>query len=201
MTTLDELRTGGSVRPITRWGTPVMHVRTAPVTTYGEELHILVRDMFATMDAASGVGLAATQVGVDLSVFVYECGDADEVVTYGVVCNPVVQLPDAKHRKLDSAEEGCLSLPGAYELLARPDEAICRGQDPFGADVVLHGTGLLARCLQHETDHLYGTVFGDRLSSRRRKALYQTHDQVAYRYPDDWPVSPKGPFDPTLEKP
>ncbi|HOB05311.1 MAG TPA: peptide deformylase [Propionibacteriaceae bacterium] len=201
MTTLDELRTGGAVRPITRWGTPVMHARTEPVSEFGDELHTLVRGMFATMAAAHGVGLAATQVGVGLAVFVYECPDADDVVTYGVICNPVVELPDGRDRQLDSTDEGCLSLPGAYEMLARPDRAICRGQDAFGRDIEVRGTGLLSRCLQHESDHLYGTVFGDRLSSRRRKSLYKAHDQVAYRYPADWPVSPKQPFDPVLEKP
>ncbi len=200
MTTLDDLRTGGTVRPITRWGTPVMHARTQPVTEFDDELHALVRDMFATMDAASGVGLAATQVGVGLSVFVFECADADDKVTYGVVCNPVVDLPDGRNRQLDATEEGCLSLPGAYEMLARPDEAICRGQDAFGADLTIRGTGLLARCLQHETDHLSGTVFGDRLSARRRKSLHQAHQEVAYRYLDDWPVSPKLPFDPAREQ-
>ncbi len=200
MTKLDDLRTGGAVRPITRWGTPVMHAPTEPVVDFGPELHTLVRDMFATMDAAKGVGLAATQVGVGLAVFVYECGDADDVVTSGVVCNPVVELPDGKERHLDSTEEGCLSLPGAYEMLARPDTAVCRGQDAFGNPVEIVGTGLLARCLQHETDHLNGTVFGDRLSARRRKSLHGTHDQVAYRYLEDWPVSPKQAFDPTREQ-
>ncbi len=200
MTTLDDLRKGGTVRPITRWGTPVMHATTEPITTFDAELHDLVRDMFATMDAAAGVGLAATQIGVARSVFVYECGDADDVVTCGVVCNPVVELPDGRNRQLDSAEEGCLSLPGAYEMLARPDEAICRGQDAFGADLEIRGTGLLARCLQHETDHLLGTVFGDRLSTRRRKSLHQAHEDVSYRYLADWPVSPKQPFDPEREK-
>jgi len=200
MTTLDELRTGGRVRPITRWGTPVMHARTEPVTEFGDDLHALVRDMFATMDRAQGVGLAATQVGVPLAVFVYECADADDTVSCGVVCNPVVELPDGRDRQLESTEEGCLSLPGAYEMLARPDHAICRGVDADGNPVVIQGTGLLARCLQHETDHLSGTVFGDRLSARRRKTLYQAHRDVAYRYLDDWPVSPKQPFDPVLEK-
>ena len=127
--TIDELRTGGAVRPITRWGTPVMHARTRPVTTFDDALHALVRDMFATMYAAEGVGLAATQVGVDLAVFVFDCPDDDHVRHVGVVCNPEVILPEGKDRKLETADEGCLSLPGAYIELARPDHATCRGQD------------------------------------------------------------------------
>jgi len=188
---MDELRTGGAVRPITRWGTPVMHARTRPVTSFDHELHELVRDMFATMYAAEGVGLAATQVGIDLSVFVFDCPDDQHVRHVGVVCNPEVILPEGKERKLETADEGCLSLPGAYLELARPDHAVCRGQDHRGDPVEVVGTGLLSRCLQHETDHLNGTVFGDRLSGRARKKLWALHEERAENYPDDWPVSPR----------
>ena len=188
---MDELRTGGAIRPITRWGTPVMHARTRPVTSFDHELHELVRDMFATMYAAEGVGLAATQVGIDLAVFVFDCPDDDHVRHVGVVCNPEVILPEGKERKLETADEGCLSLPGAYLELARPDHAVCRGQDHRGDPVEVVGTGLLARCLQHETDHLNGTVFGDRLSGRARKKLWALHEERAENYPDDWPVSPR----------
>lgn len=188
---LAQLTAGGSLRPITRWGTPVMHAKTRPVTEFGDELHALVKDMFATMHAANGVGLAATQVGVDLALFVYECPDADDVVRIGAVCNPVVTVPDGKDRTLESTEEGCLSLPGGYQPLARPDKAVCEGVDPFGEPVRIEGDGLLARCLQHETDHLNGTVFGDRLSTRSRKKLYAQHEELAHLYPDDWPVTPR----------
>ena len=188
---MDELRTGGAVRPITRWGTPVMHARTRPVTSFDHELHELVRDMFATMYAAEGVGLAATQVGIDLAVFVFDCPDDDHLRHVGVVCNPEVILPEGKERKLETADEGCLSLPGAYLELARPDHAVCRGQDHRGDPVEVIGTGLLSRCLQHETDHLNGTVFGDRLSGRARKKLWALHEERAENYPDDWPVSPR----------
>jgi len=191
LVTTDELRTGGAVLPITRWGTPVMHTRTRPVTSFDDELRELVNNMFATMYAAEGVGLAANQVGVDLAVFVFDCPDDDHVRHVGVICNPEVSLPEGKDRNLEAADEGCLSLPGAYIELARPDEAVCRGQDENGAEVEITGTGLLARCLQHETDHLNGTVFGDRLSGRARKKLYAAHADRADTYPDDWPVTPR----------
>lgn len=187
----DLVTDGGNVLPITRWGTPVMHARTAPVETFDDELKALVRDMFATMEAAQGVGLAATQVGRDLAVFVFTCPDADDVLHTGVVCNPVITTPEGRGRELDAAEEGCLSFPGAYQVLARPKVAVCTGQDVDGNPVRIEGTGLLARCLQHETDHLNGTVFGDRLSNRSRRQLTAQHDELAHLYPDDWPVTPR----------
>lgn len=186
-----DLTTGGTVLPITRWGTPVMHKKTRPVEKFDDELHTLIRNMFATMAAAEGVGLAATQIGVDLAVFVYECPDADMLVHRGVVCNPSVILPDGKDRVLDSTEEGCLSHPGGYATVARPDHARCLGKDENGNDVEVLGTGLLARCLQHETDHLNGIVYGDRLSKRARRQLDREVAALDWRYPADWPVSPK----------
>ncbi|GAA1371807.1 peptide deformylase [Luteococcus sanguinis] len=188
--TLD-LTQGGTVRRITRWGEPVLHTRTRPVEAFDEDLHELVRDMFATMRSAEGVGLAATQVGVDLAVFVFECPDDDGRVHLGVFCNPEVTLPSGKDRNLEAADEGCLSWPGGYQSLARPDHATCAGQDAFGNDIQLTGTGLLARCLQHETDHLSGIIFGDRLSGRARRKLDEQHEQLAHLYPADWPITPK----------
>ena len=181
---------GGDVRPITRWGTAVMHHELADVTTFDDDLATLVRDMVATMRAANGVGLAANQVGVDLKVFVFDCPDADEARVTGVVCNPVLTLPEGKDRQLEAADEGCLSLPGAYTECSRPDQAHVSGQDENGDPVEFDGTGLLARCLQHETDHLFGTVFGDRLSNRARKQLHKQHEELSSHYPSDWPVSP-----------
>ena len=191
ISTVDELRTGGTVLPIIRWGSPILHRPTRRVTAFDEDLLELLRNMFATMYAAEGVGLAATQVGVDLAVFVYDCPDEDQVRHVGVLCNAEVVVPEGKERKLHASDEGCLSLPGAYIELARPDHAICRGQDHNGENVEVTGTGLLARCLQHETDHLNGIVFGDRLSGRARKKLYSLHLDAADLYPDDWPVTPR----------
>jgi peptide deformylase len=193
---VEDLMTGGTVLPITRWGEPVMHEKTTPVTAFDQELTQLARDMFATMAASQGVGLAATQVGRGISMFVFMCPDDDDVMHAGVVCNPVVTLPDLKDRNLEEAEEGCLSFPGAYEELARPDYAVCNGQDVEGNPIEIIGTGLLSRCLQHETDHLSGIVFGDRLNGKRRRSLRKKAEEMAYRYPDDWPISEKLPFDP-----
>ena len=182
----------GAVRPITRWGEDVMHRMQEPVTEFDDALRTLVADMVATMYAADGVGLAACQIGVDRSVFVFDCPDDRGVHHRGVVCNPELFLPEGKNRKLDDGDEGCLSLPGAFVPLARPDFAAVEGQDEHGNPVRYAGDGLLARCLQHETDHCHGTVFGDRLNRRARKKLHKEHDEVAADFPADWPVVGEG---------
>ncbi len=183
------LPTGGTVRPMTRWGTPVMHRPQQRVTEHDDALHDLVADMVATMYAAEGVGLAACQIGVDLAVFVFDCPDASGERTAGVVCNPALELPQGRDRRLDESEEGCLSLPGAFIPCARPDLATVTGTGLDGKPVTFTGDGLLARCLQHETDHTLGTVFGDRLSTKARKKLQKEHERLAEEFPPDWPVT------------
>ncbi len=186
--TSEPLPAGGSVRGIVRWGEPVMHRPARPVTAYDEELRVLVADMVATMYAAQGVGLAACQVGVDLAVFVFDCPDDDGVVHRGVVCNPMLELPEGRERHLDADDEGCLSYPGAFVECARPDWARVTGQGLDGQELEHAGSGLLARCLQHETDHINGTVFGDRISDRNRKKLRKQMEASTEDYPADWPV-------------
>jgi len=179
---------GGTVRPMTRWGTPVMHRPQRPVASYDDELRSVVADMVATMYAADGVGLAACQIGVDLAVFVFDCPDESGRNTAGVVCNPVLTLPEGRDRQLDEDDEGCLSLPGAFVACARPDRATVTGFGLDGEPVEFSGTGLLARCLQHETDHTVGTVFGDRLPTKLRKRLQKQHDKAVDDYPAEWPA-------------
>ncbi|ROR90685.1 peptide deformylase [Nocardioides aurantiacus] len=183
-----ELPTGGTVRPITRWGTDVMHRRQRPVTAHDEDLARLVADMTATMYAADGVGLAACQIGVDLAVFVFDCPDEDGVIHRGVVCNPEVALPVGRDRRLDDGDEGCLSYPGAFVECPRPDWARVTGTGLDGTEVSYEGDGLLARCLQHETDHTLGTVFGDRVAAKARKRLRKQMEAEAADYPEGWPA-------------
>lgn len=184
----DALPTGGTVRPMTRWGEDVMHHQARQVTEFGEELRTLAADMVATMYAAEGVGLAACQIGVDLAVFVFDCPDDDHVTHRGIVCNPVLELPEGRDRRLDDGEEGCLSFPGAFVACARPDVATVTGVGLDGEPVSFSGTGLLARCLQHETDHTNGMVFGDRLSTRLYKRLRKQMESAAEDYPPGWPA-------------
>jgi peptide deformylase len=185
---VDALPEGGTVRPVTRWGADVMHRVNEPVTEFDEELRALVADMTATMYAADGVGLAACQIGVDRQVFVFDCPDADGVHHRGVVCNPEVVVPEGKDRRLDDGDEGCLSFPGAFVPCPRPDYAEVHGEGLDGSPVRYAGTGLLARCLQHETDHCKGTVFGDRLNRRAYKKLQKQMESAAADYPLDWPA-------------
>ncbi|MEU3250942.1 peptide deformylase [Streptomyces sp. NPDC006997] len=176
-------RARGTSRPITVVGNPVLHKECQDVTEFGAELDQLVADMFASQRTAEGVGLAANQIGVDLKVFVYDCQDDAGVRHVGVVCNPrLVELP-ADQRRLDDSNEGCLSVPTAYASLARPDYAEVTGQDEKGHPVRVRGTGYFARCLQHETDHLYGYLYIDRLSKRERKDALRQMAENEPRYP------------------
>ncbi len=175
-------RERGTARPITVVGNPVLHRECRDVTEFGDELASLIDDMFASQKAAEGVGLAANQIGVDLKVFVYDCPDDDGVRHTGVVVNPVLDELPADRRVLDDSNEGCLSVPTAYAELARPDYAVVRGQDAQGRPIAVEGTGYFARCLQHETDHLYGRLYIDRLSKRERKAALQQMEEGTPRY-------------------
>ncbi|MET9616202.1 peptide deformylase [Kitasatospora indigofera] len=159
----------GTARPITVVGNPVLHHECKDVVAFDAGLSELIDDMFVSMYAAEGVGLAANQIGVDAKVFVYDCPDDEGVRHIGHVVNPVLEELPAGRRVLDDSNEGCLSVPTAYAELARPDFAAVTGQDKDGNPVRVEGTGFFARCLQHETDHLYGQLYIDRLSKRDRK--------------------------------
>ena len=179
---------GGTVRAMTRWGTPVMHRPQAPVESFDDELRSLAADMVATMYAADGVGLAACQIGVDRALFVFDCPDAEGHRVVGVVANPVITLPEGRDRQLEVDDEGCLSLPGAFVECARPDYATVDGLGLDGKPVTFTGSGFLARCLQHETDHTLGTVFADRLPTKQQEKLRRAHDKVADEFPPTWPA-------------
>ncbi|MBW0091185.1 peptide deformylase [Pseudonocardia sp. KRD-184] len=162
-----------AVRAIRIIGDPVLHTPTRPVETFDEELKALVEDMFETMGAAEGVGLAANQVGVDRRVFVYDCPDeVTRTRVRGVVVNPVLEtsprpegMPDP-----DEDEEGCLSVPAEQFPTGRAEWAKVTGVDLDGAPVEVEGHGFLARCLQHEVDHLDGVIYVDRLVGRNARA-------------------------------
>lgn len=188
---IEELLRLGTVRRIVRWGEdPVMHRPAEAVTDFDGELQRLIADMFATNTAAGGAGLAACQIGVGLAVFVYDCTDHTGARRTGVVCNPRVVVAEGPGRELVELGEGCLSLPGAWIATARPRWATCAGRDQYGDAIEVSAGGTLGRCLQHESDHLAGMVFGDRLSGRVRRQLLAAHQAVAQRYPSDWPVGP-----------
>ncbi|MGW1315853.1 peptide deformylase [Streptomyces sp. NPDC002426] len=160
----------GSVRRVTVVGEEVLRRPCREVTAFDSaELSTLIDDMFLTMYVADGGGLAANQVGVGLRLFVYDCPDDDGVRHVGHIINPVLDLPDPGSRRLIDDAEGCLSVPGAMMAVPRTDRAVVRGFDKDGRPLVVEGQGYFARCLQHETDHLAGHTYLDRLSGRDRK--------------------------------
>jgi peptide deformylase len=160
-------------------GDPVLHTPTTPVAVAEDgslptDLGELIATMYATMDAANGVGLAANQVGVGLRVFVYDCADDRGATTRrrGVVVNPVLETSERPETMPDpdNDDEGCLSVPGESFPTGRAEWARVTGLDADGKPVTLEGTGLFARMLQHETGHLDGLLYLDMLVGRHARA-------------------------------
>lgn len=177
----------GKRRRITVIGEEVLHTPTRPVEEFGtKELRELINDMFATNAVASGAGLAATQIGVDLRVFVYDCTDAFDVRHVGHVVNPVIEDLPADVAGTQTGWEGCLSVPGGGYELSRADYAVVRGFDQRGNPLRLEGTGLLARCFLHETDHLDGLLYVDHLTEKGRKVALAEMEEHKQEIWDEW---------------
>ncbi len=172
-----------AVRPIVILGDPVLHTPTNPVDlgpdgSLPADLGELITDMYETMDAAHGVGLAANQIGVGRRLFVYDCADDRGKASYrrGVVINPVLETSEIPETMPDpeSDDEGCLSVPGESFPCGRAEWARVTGLDADGNPVSLEGTGLFARMLQHETNHLDGYLYVDKLLGRHARAAKKT---------------------------
>jgi peptide deformylase len=149
-----------SIQPIRFFGDPVLTTPAVPVVDFDKELRVLVQDLIDTMVDAPGAGLAAPQIGVPLRVFVW---DVDDEI--GHLVNPSLDLS----AEMQDGEEGCLSFPELRYETPRSMRAVAKGFNMYGEPVVVEGTAFLARALQHETDHLNGIVFIDRLSPEMRK--------------------------------
>ena len=149
-----------AVKEIRLFGDPVLRTKADPVVDFDRQIRTLVKDLQDTMIDAPGVGLAAPQVGVSLRVFAYY---VDGVL--GHLINPQLSLSDEEQ----PGEEGCLSIPGIYMETPRALRVVATGQDMYGEPVTVEGSDLLARCVQHETDHLDGILFIDRLDRDARK--------------------------------
>ncbi len=154
-----------AVQPIRLFGDPVLRTPAEPVKDFDKELRRLVKDLTDTMMDAPGAGLAAPQLGVGLRVFTYYVDDE-----LGHLINPSLDLSEEQQE----GEEGCLSFPGLAYPTRRAYRAVAKGFDQHGEPVVVEGTDLLARCVQHETDHLDGVLFIDRLDREQRKAAMRT---------------------------
>jgi peptide deformylase len=149
-----------AVKPIRLFGDPVLRTPADPVRDFDKELRTLVKDLTDTMIDAPGAGLAAPQLGVGLRVFTYYVDDR-----LGHVVNPTLDLSEER----ETDDEGCLSLPGLAFPTPRALRAVAKGFNMHGEPIVLEGTDLLARCVQHETDHLDGILFLDRMDPEQRK--------------------------------
>jgi peptide deformylase len=149
-----------AIQPIRLFGDPVLRTPAEPVVDFDKELRTLVRDLTDTMIDAPGAGLAAPQIGVGLRVFTYHIDDE-----LGHLINPDLDLSDEQQ----DGEEGCLSIPGLAFDTKRSLHVVAKGFNMYGDPVRLEGSDLLARCVQHETDHLDGILFVDRLDREARK--------------------------------
>jgi peptide deformylase len=155
------------LRPIIRYGASVLHAPAAPVAEITDDIRRLIDDMVQTMYAAPGIGLAATQVGSPLRIFVCDLSLGRNAAELLAFINP--EFVEREGMQLE--EEGCLSVPGFNATVARPSRAVVKGLDREGNEQVVEGTGLLARCFQHEIDHLDGTVFVDRLRGLQKDLI------------------------------
>jgi peptide deformylase len=160
-----------AVRPIVITGEPVLHRPATRVESFDDGLRQLVADMYETMDAAHGVGLAAPQIGVPLRLFVYEMANDDDVPARGVVVNPMLSMSKISTDRPDpeTESEGCLSVPGENYPLKRADRVGVVGYDADGQEQAFQATGWFARVIQHEFDHLNGLLYVDRLDAKQSK--------------------------------
>jgi peptide deformylase len=186
-----------TIHPIVIAGEPVLHQPTREITEFDEKLRTLVDDMFETMYAAEGVGLAANQIGLDLRVFVYDCPDDEGVRHKGVVVNPKLETSEIPETMPDPDDdwEGCLSAPGESYPTGRAKWAKVTGFDVEGNPIEVEGTGYFARCLQHETDHLDGYIYLDRLVGRHARAAKKMLKHNKWGVPGNSWLPPKTPED------
>ncbi len=155
-------------------GAPILRQETQPVAEVTDEIRRLVQDMFETMHAAEGVGLAAPQVGRRERLFVAEVKEQRIALI-----NPEIVLAEGKIK----GEEGCLSIPEVYGDVERAARVVMRGLDADGQPIEVEGTELLGRCLQHELDHLNGRLFLDHLGAFKRRNALQKWEREKAKYP------------------
>ena len=155
------------IRPILRYGDQPLHQPAAPVAEITADIQRLVDDMVETMYAAPGIGLAAPQVGVPLRIFVADVSIGRNPADLMAFINPEVVSRDGTQRE----DEGCLSVPGFNATVGRATRVVMKGLGRDGREQLVEGTGLLARCFEHEMDHLDGTLFVDRLRGLQKDLI------------------------------
>ena len=164
-----------AVLNIVKYGAPVLETPGDVVTEFDDELKKLVADMFETMYAAPGVGLAAPQVGVSKRVFVMDCSGGRDPEQRIVMVNPVVLNVEGEQ----TGEEGCLSFPGIFFQVKRSLRAVVEAQDTDGNEYEIDGLELTARCMLHETDHCDGILFIDRTTTLKRELVKRKIKKLA----------------------
>jgi len=161
-----------AIRPIRLFGDPILLTESDPVTDFDHSLRTLVKDLTETLRDAGGAGLAAPQIGVGLRVFAYSVGGER-----GYLVNPSLSFPDEEEQ---DGPEGCMSFPGLYYDVKRRQNTVARGFTDRGDPVQIVGSATLARCMQHETDHLDGIVFIDRMDRATRKLAMRAIQQASW---------------------
>lgn len=169
-----------TVLPVRLLGDPVLRTPADPVADFDRQLRRLVDDLFESMHEQNGTGLAAPQLGIGLRVFTF---NVDEVE--GHLVNPVLSYPDEEEQ---DGQEGCLSIPGIYADTKRHQNVVANGFNMYGDPIQVVGSGLMARCAQHETDHLDGVLFIDRLDRARRKQAMREIRAAEWYNPSAPPV-------------
>lgn len=154
-----------SVLGIVKYPEPVLHTIGKPIVEFNKTLKTLVADMFETMYAAKGVGIAAPQVNISQRVFVMDCSGGEDAAQKIAAINPEIIFAEGEQ----TGDEGCLSFPGVFVPVRRNQRAILRAQDVNGEWFELDGEELTARCILHETDHCDGIVFLDRMTKLKRE--------------------------------
>ncbi len=153
--------------PILKYGAPELKSQGKPVDFFNSELEKIVQNMVETMYAASGAGLAANQVGIDINITTIDVSGGREPNKLITLCNPEIISSEGEQRK----EEGCLSIPDFSEVVTRPRKIVVRGQDIHGNEIEIEAEDMFARCLGHEIDHLRGVMFIDHLSALKRSLI------------------------------
>jgi peptide deformylase len=164
-----------AIRPIRLFGDPVLLTAADPVTDFDRPLRKLVKDLTETLRDSGGAGLAAPQIGVGLRVFAYHVNGQG-----GYLVNPTLTFPDEEEQV---GEEGCMSFPGLYFDVKRRQNTVARGLTDRGDPVQVVGSATLARCVQHETDHLDGILFIDRMDDATRKAAMKAIRAASWNNP------------------
>lgn len=156
-----------AVLKLVTWPNPILETPADPVTKFDDDLRKLADDMFETMYAAPGVGLAGVQVGIAKRLFVMDCSGGKDKSSRYFMANPEIIVQEGKQ----DGEEGCLSIPGIYSKVQRSMRVIARGHDLYGKQFEIEGIELEGRCLLHETDHCDGLLYVNRITPLKREIV------------------------------